>query len=263
MSETDVRIFNQDKYVAHYTSINATLSILEDREIKLSHKSNTNDLYESNENWFFNEAYAGDMTNDEMFECMNIKERIENKLNKHIQLFSTIGYQDKRTLYNRPRAWAQYGDNHRGVCLIFNKKKLVEKFNNDNIIKSLYGKITYIDWIDIIQAQGCYQAPNNIQKLTKLLNTPELLFEEVNKNDSLKKRLFRKDIDWENENEYRFLAFSKKIDNICIDYKDALEAIVLGSNVNKRLRNCFVYDDVKKYHIEYDEYNEYKYFQFK
>lgn len=40
-----------------------------------------------------------------------------------------------------------------------------------------------------------------------------------------------------------------------IDYKDSLEAIVLGSNVHFRLRSCFKNDDVKKYHIEYNDYN--------
>ncbi len=261
LSNIDINFFNNDKYIAHYTNLEAAILILDSKKIRLGHKNNTNDLYENNKNWFFEEPYPSDMHTCEIFDCKEIKKSIENKINKHIQIFSTIGYQEKRTLYNRPRAWAQYGDNHNGVCLIFNKDKLIEKFNNNNIIKSLYGKMTYIDWINIIQSQGYYKTPNDIKKLSNLLNSPELLFEEVNKNHSLNTKLFIKDIDWEHENEYRFLAFSKNIDNIYIDYNDSLEAIVLGANINYRLRSCFKDDAVKRYHIKYNDYNEYEYLQ--
>ena len=50
---------------------------------------------------------------------------------------------DERPSFYLPRMWAQYGENHKGVCFIFDKAKLIKKItkelNNHYFIK--HGKI--------------------------------------------------------------------------------------------------------------------------
>ena len=260
----DLEHFNTDDYVAHYTTFDNAIKIIDSNKIKLSHKEMANDLHESNKNWFFDEAYYTNNRNH-IEQCDNIKKQIENRINKHIQTFATIGYQENRKFFNRPRAWAQYGDNNNGICLIFDKNKLTTAFSeNKQIIKLYNKKIDYIDWLqDINGMQTDYTNHEDITKLQILLDNPRLLYEEVNKNFSLQHRLFNKDIDWEHENEYRWLVFSEILENICIDYNDALKAIVLGANVNNRLKNCFGNDSIEKYCIVYDNFNKYDFLPIK
>jgi hypothetical protein len=47
--------------------------------------------------------------------------------------------------YNRPRMWAQYGENHSGVCLVFDGNRLSEKFESlkDKKHTVFHGSVSY------------------------------------------------------------------------------------------------------------------------
>ncbi len=258
MDTTDINIFNQDKYIAHYTNTKATKKILKDNKIRLGFKKDTNDPYEADKNWDFDEQH---FTTDrkKISEIRDIRKKIRKAVNKHIQLFCAVKYKDK-PIYNKPTHWAHYGDNYKGVCLIFNKNKLYNCFKKNNkILHYIAEEIKYIDYD--IENQSYLSKPEDKIYLDNLLKDPILLLEEVNKINWIKNKYFKKDIDWCKEDEYRFLVFSKNTDNIYIDYDDSLEAIVLGSKVGDRLKNCFEYRNIKKYRIKYNEYNKYEYLQ--
>lgn len=133
----------------------------------------------------------------------------------------------KRPPYYLPRMWAQYGDNNEGVCLIFNKEKLIEQIQNQ--INSLYylkhRKVRYRDLLkDHIN-------PNFKIFDDETKNTKKFIIEDLeNRSEDI---YFTKDIDWRDEQEYKFLLWNKfendnendvfiKIDN------ESLIGVVLG-----------------------------------
>ncbi|MCE9644709.1 MAG: DUF2971 domain-containing protein [Chloroflexi bacterium] len=128
--------------------------------------------------------------------------------------------------WNRPRMWAQYADNHSGVCLIFDGKIL-----HSNIVSSLkdrckifHGPVSYknynaavtrpIDYSDIIDLG----LTNGIRKF---------LFEHHNE------YFLTKFPDWENESEYRWLLHSDSKSEEYVSIEGALKAVLVGSDFPK------------------------------
>lgn len=55
--------------------------------------------------------------------------------------------------YYRPRMWAQYAEQHQGVCLVFDKEKLLKCFEKSLSAKGdlYYGEVDYFDGDSIPQ----------------------------------------------------------------------------------------------------------------
>jgi hypothetical protein len=127
--------------------------------------------------------------------------------------------------YNHSRMWGQYADKHRGVCIVFNKEKLIalleqEKMNGS---KDLYcEKINYDSVPDIfsdpfpnLQESGMQFAQNHIKDF-----------------------LFWKDFDYRDENEFRIAVFPRTDNEKNTSDKyylelgdlDCIEAVILGAS---------------------------------
>jgi hypothetical protein len=138
----------------------------------------------------------------------------------------------ERPPYYLPRMWAQYGGNHKGVCLIFNNDKLIDQVKEQS--KSLHhfkhGKIIYENFLkdDILRNQSASRVYSYLNASTD----PAAFIQEYLKNSS-SLNYFIKDIDWKDEREYRFLLWNK-IGNKNYDNKivhidnDSLIGVVLG-----------------------------------
>ncbi|WP_318468306.1 DUF2971 domain-containing protein [Photobacterium leiognathi] len=123
------------KYVYHYTSVDTAVDyILKDETLLVSCYNKTNDPKETKD-WFFipgsNHGRCLDKyTPEYLSKIMNpvIKEAT------HVICFTkdevlTGNFNDMaRRGFCKPRMWAQYGDKHKGVCLIFDFKELSEAF---------------------------------------------------------------------------------------------------------------------------------------
>jgi hypothetical protein len=139
----------------------------------------------------------------------------------------------KRPPYYLPRMWAQYGNNHKGVCLIFNKNNLIKQVKDQT--KSLYHlKYKEVLYEDIVRYNILFDQA--IKKFVYIYldeqKEPMNIVQDIlHKNNNLD--YFVKDIDWKDEREYRFLLWNKIKNNnydnkiIHIDAK-SLVGIVLG-----------------------------------
>jgi hypothetical protein len=164
----------------------------------------------------------GDVNDDG--EEVDIEDDVIN--NANIENFS------KRPPYYLPRMWAQYGNNHKGVCLIFNSDELVDQVKSQS--QSLYyfkhKEIMYADFLnndDILLKQAVSQ----VYSFDAHKDPMEFIQKYLKNNKYL--NYFVKDIDWKDEREYRFLLWNK-IENNDYDNKiihinnKSLIGVVLG-----------------------------------
>ena len=122
------------KYLFHYSKMsNAIEYILSNNELKFSKFDNLNDPWENRRliidiwqgfSFVFNEAFAR--------KCSNSSILFNNAFydNSYLFCFSINKYSDDRKNkiregYSLFRMWAQYADCSKGVCLVFNRRKLI------------------------------------------------------------------------------------------------------------------------------------------
>lgn len=127
--------------------------------------------------------------------------------------------------YAHPRMWAQYAENHRGVCLWFDGNKI-----NDNINRELSGRCK------IFHGKVDYDVPPGAFVLSPF---PQSIFEDVEElggENAARKYVFdnyeyfflRKHLDWESEAEYRWLIHSNKPEPEFVSIVDAIKGILIG-----------------------------------
>ncbi|MEN6567177.1 MAG: DUF2971 domain-containing protein [Veillonellales bacterium] len=203
-------IFKTDdiKYLYHYTKLETALEkIIPSKKLRLSNFTDTNDPRES-KTWYF-----------EMDNGINIPSMYDNKKGmwwqhltkclKHpcrILSFSLDSPPiESIDLYqgdHRPRMWAQYADNHRGICFVFNREKLI---NTAKTIfadkgKLFYGKVDYDIRNDALRPDELTINPEYFIK-----QEYEKLIDIMLSDNHYRSYLFRKHIDWKSENEYRII----------------------------------------------------------
>jgi hypothetical protein len=118
--------------------------------------------------------------------------------------------------YKMPRMWAQYGQNHTGVCIEFDKKELVEKIKT-SFNPVFYGNVAYKSNFKLID-----------------IETDKLDDKEYLKNFMVKNRtqiFFTKHTDWLTEREFRFLYCGKN--DYVVHLRALIKGIYLGINFNK------------------------------
>ena len=128
--------------------------------------------------------------------------------------------------------WHQYADNHNGCCLILNKKSFdiqFQKLKTPNRV--LYpSKVSYDleekkHEISAYISRELIDGPNGVQ-------ASEIENKIFDKKDWF---LFLKNEDWKEEQEYRYLLYSKrnKDTDVFSEITDSLEQIVLGDKVSQ------------------------------
>lgn len=138
-----------------------------------------------------------------------------------------------RSGFGHPRMWAQYADNHRGVCLVLDQQRLHENIVSCLSLDSLYyGPVEYLStthgpvsdpgvgpydityWEDIYD----YGLANVIDSHIRRFN---------------KELFFTKHLEWRDEWEYRWVYRSDSSDPAFIPIVDCLNAVLLGSDCPK------------------------------
>lgn len=223
-----------ERYLYHYTKAETAIDfILKDKTIKLSNYTNTNDPKES-KNWFFVPiTYQG--RNLKKYTPENLSKIINPILKNRTNLICFS--KDKQLTGNhvndmnnrgfcKPRMWAQYGDNHKGVCLIFDMNIFSSVFHEQfNRKASAQGRVQYRDQTIAEQANDpAFMV--NIDQLEEL-GVSSYLYNHVRSHKS--RLFFEKATDWSNEDEFRFIIFNSEND-VIMDYRDSLHGIVFGEN---------------------------------
>ncbi len=231
----DLKKFNSEQFIAHYTSFDRVFkNILPLNEIRVSSVSNVNDPYEKDKYWVDTEAC---FSKEDSIESNKIINELKKNIYSHIKMFCTTSYsKDSENccdlsldIYGKPRMWATYGDNHKGICLIFDKEELSHEFEKINPIKIYEENMVYMDYLPLIENSVLISLDSlNNMKIKQNKYNAKLLYEELDKNYLLKSKYFSKHSDWKSENEYRWLIFSENIKDLNINFGDSLKAIVFG-----------------------------------
>lgn len=210
----NLKDFNIEKYVAHYTKFDRVIKdILPFNEIRISSVSTVNDPYEKDESWIENDASDSKEDIIKNYQTLN---KLKKDIFNYLKIFCVASYDElskncidlSSDIYAKPRMWAHYGDNHKGICLIFDKEELSAQFRKSDFIKIYEDKVDYLSFLPLI-GNSILLSKIELEKFESESYNLELLYEFLDDNYLLKFKYFRKHIDWKTENEYRWLVFAK------------------------------------------------------
>jgi len=203
--------------VAHYTDQETLFShILPKMTLKLGRLSNTNDPRETKE-WAFPSIKS------ETADVISRHEQANKRLNEVLRnrAYVACGTRDQHAnkfdCYLRPRMWAQYGDRHRGACLVIDAEALTSEiehaFPNDQV------RSEPIDYSDDMP----FETP------VKFTDPFHNSVDEFIKNQE-RYFLLQKHPDWKDENEHRWIVIADvaRDDNRYVSLEHSLLAVVLG-----------------------------------
>ncbi len=127
-----------------------------------------------------------------------------------------------------PRMWAQYGDLHRGVCLIFDRllltEKITQQLDNRGLLKAndveyrdepiwnVLRDRTFILSADIARERGTVEAVSSHLA------------------EKWREMYFRKSCDWRDEREFRWIFNDGDSKEQFIRFEESLVGVVLGAD---------------------------------
>lgn len=220
------------KFIYHYTKLDTALEkILPNQKLRLSPLENMNDPQESH-------GWSGilDRTPPVRLaysEMPNVKSEFNEMLRKAVSkskigCFSAstaesyIGILTDGAGWCKGRMWAQYADNGRGVCLVFDKEKLVKMakacFGEENVAARL------------VQYKLCNEIFNNLPEPHNLVAANlegQVESYIIDNSDAI---FFIKHSDWRDENEFRLLVRNTKGDETDLPILGLLVGIITGIN---------------------------------
>lgn len=237
-------VINSEKYVYHYTSIEVAYNyILKDQTIKLGRYSLTNDPKEYRD-WDFS---IGTNRGKDLgtYHMGELSRWLSDALKQTTKLvcFATdtgplngdITHQDLyRRGFSKPRMWAQYGDRHRGVCLVFDKaalhKEILAQVPLGADVRS--GKVNYVDapLLRTFGAPDPYQI--NVDVLDDVGRTAYVALHLKTYGTHL---FFEKSSDWRDECEYRWVVGTDDDDDLFVRFGDSLVGIMFGDDTPEKV----------------------------
>ena len=208
--------------------------ILDTGKIRLSIFKNTNDPKES-KNWNFSMSTNSE-DEDEIDRSFNeVCDQATHYVKGHCKVLcmvkddphitsNSIDYSFQRG-FSRPRMWAQYADNHSGICFIFDREKLEKTIKSALSAKGdiYFDDVTYRNF-NPDQVHAFSLSHEEIQKnsLESVLNEKVKLH--------YKQYFFTKAEDWSSENEWRCILRGNDSEAEFIPIKDSICGIIVGNN---------------------------------
>jgi hypothetical protein len=226
-------------FAYHYTSANTAIDyILRDRTLRLAPFASTNDPKESKD-WQF-AGYRGRIA--QTFVDLGFSEAI--KRSARLACFCsdqpglTGNHLDDILLrgFARPRMWAQYAEKHTGVCLIFDRARLLDRVRDqfpDCSVRS--GEVAYANRVNIPRIFDGEFAID--------LNMYDRMGADAYAAHHIEKYagplFFEKLEDWRTEVEWRVLLHNASGIDCLVHFEDALIGVMHGAavpgDVSKRL----------------------------
>lgn len=229
---------DQVRFLYHYTSANTAIEyILKNKQLKLGKYINTNDPKET-KTW---QISIGTNENRDLsgYSLTEISERFTQSLKNKTNLacFSqdeALTGDHTRDIYARgfgkSRMWAQYADNHKGVCLVLEKsaiRKSAEEQFGDERFRLYGGPLIYKDRL-ITQvnnpADGFVIDADYLEKL----GFDEYVKAHVKTHH--KALFFEKVTDWSRENEFRVVVFGEREEDLFLNIDGAIAGVVFGTD---------------------------------
>ncbi len=238
-----MNVKNPEQYLYHYTSAPTAIDyILKNQTLLLSPYTSTNDPKESKQ-WLFDFiSYVDDsdlaaQNRDELSEWLSGALKRDTRLICFSRDTPPLTGNHLTDIFNRgyckPRMWAQYGDKHKGVCLVFDSERLQEQirgqllahaqlmrgavqYQNRGIEGEIYDDHAFTINIDELKQHGRENYP-----MVHLKHHHHRLF-------------FEKMSDWQAEDEFRWIAFSKSPEPLYLSYGDALVGVMFGDDTSDK-----------------------------
>ena len=238
-----------DSLIYHYTTLFSACKILENNSLRLSNLTNTNDPLEFSLSSSFEFACRGDIDIHKVFRELTVsKTHRENYV--RMLCFCKDGFckqedwqNDKNQNYAdnllfkgwaRSRMWAQYADNHAGVCLVFDRNAIREQFNQlqaENIAILQDKEIIYDNHLTNLEV-----AMSDINTSHDTLTDYSDFYLE----EERLSYLFQKCEDYRDENEYRFCLINRNLqspdESMFMNLGASLKAVICGQRFSDILK---------------------------
>lgn len=229
-----------NKYLYHYTKLETGFEyILDTGMLRMSQLSKVNDPKESKErrlgvshsvNDSLPEGGLNSINNEAnnifLNKCRLMCFSCDNKKVLKAEFYEKLFFRG----HCRPRMWAQYADNHRGFCFVFDKKMLEQqiKFSIGKHDVLFKGKVKYCNY----DVKYYHNALHLEYRYFKECGLEKYLYDVYFKR--FKNELFfTKALDWRDEYEYRWVLACKEEKEVYIPIGESLKYICVGANFPK------------------------------
>lgn len=229
-------MFQPHKFVYHYTRSQILIEkILPSLTLQMGLFENLNDPRESR-TWPF-KFYSRSPAGNSLFTPSLFAEATNNITQKTIVLCCSkddpaidegVDNRAIRSGYGHPRMWAQYAEQHRGVCVVLDQEllhaRIASHFNPENLFS---GTLQYLNTV-----QGPVSSdpvgPYDLFYLEDYVRDGMAGVMENHIRRFNRELFFTKHQDWRDESEYRWIARVTKSAPTLIDIRDSLNAVILG-----------------------------------
>ncbi|MBH5336293.1 DUF2971 domain-containing protein [Streptomyces pactum] len=217
-------------HLFHYTSVDAAVSgILPSQTLRLSPYTATNDLWESEPHYPVltssgESPAASDFT---VWDDLDRQLRQHAKvacLTQDIALPESVFNPDALRGWAHLALWAHYGGRHAGVCLRFDRERLVASFLKAHAgptSLAFHGPVHYLTSQNSPVTRGV-----DTRQVGEFGSDAVALAYGEKYKDQL---FFRKHLDWDSESEYRLVVLNQTADYEFVDIREALTGVILGS----------------------------------
>lgn len=221
-------LINSNNALFHYTNTTVFFEhILPEMKLRLSPLENMNDPTEYKKPLFTYMSFGSAKSDRTLLKKAETRlNELKLKMCKIACFCSNV--KDSTKGYLKSRMWTQYGDNHKGICLVFSKKAI------NSIIKKNYkfDKVNY----DIPSPLSDFEI-----EYGKLEHQGINLYFDYYFEKMYKKIFFAKVTDYCDESEFRLLKRVKN-KNIIFDYIDirsCLKGIIIGDKCHQTYNDIF------------------------
>jgi Protein of unknown function (DUF2971) len=215
----------------HFTRADVASLILDQNSVRMSPFENTNDPREAKD-WFVTPVSATSGFDPALFqdtqEALNIRLKRETKVTCFSVDGEPKGNRDEEPLergWAHPRMWAHYGDNHHGVCLVFDKPRLEEAFRQELEHRGELdaGNVAYSDMNPALTRAF-------VMNMTEVSALGVDAAIDAHAAQNVGTLLFTKLSDWATEMEYRFVLRGRDASFEFVDLCDTLLAACVGTD---------------------------------
>ena len=200
--------FNDTERLYHYTSFDNAMAIIATGKLWFSQLCNLNDINEAYRPEYIGIDKTASISDfDKGFSTLD-KGVITKAIQKFQQISLSMDSDDNYGFAISPM-WGHYAQKGTGICIVFDKNKLIRKLNPDD-----YGIVQYKK-----ERDGSIIIPlENTEDCTGYINSHK------------REIFFTKTSDWSYEQEFRIVKMSKRKTNRYLDIKDAIIAVIINTN---------------------------------
>lgn len=199
--------FKNLKKLYHYTRFDTALKILASRSLRFGRLHDMNDIHENDKLSYVDSSEIAINSFS-----VDVVDAIACEMAKYRQLSFTADSSPGKLGFDLHQMWGLYADKGQGVCLVFDKDMLCERFE-DAVLHNTVSYDTSVESFYIANSNCTQSIQREIQ-------------------EQAKKLFFHKRKEWEHEQEYRVIKYCSNLKREeYLDYGKALKYIILNSAI--------------------------------